>query len=202
MAAQAAINEKNWDAALAQLQEAQAVEPKTEYDAFMIDELGWYVQLQKKDYVQSAAALERIINSQYIAEADKPQRLRALTQMELQNKQFDKALQYGTAYLQTNPGDTEIALAMAQARYLAGDFAGAKTASEQLVASNAKPPEAALLLALRSNYELKNDAGTIPGARRAGTALPAAEVLGRPAQQPAVPHQGRPWTAGSVPSHG
>ena len=80
--------------------------------------------------------------------------------MELQNKQFDKALQYGTAYLQTNPGDTEIALAMAQARYLAGDFAGAKTASEQLVASNAKPPEAALLLALRSNYELKNDAGT------------------------------------------
>ena len=160
MAAQAAINEKNWDAALAQLQEAQAVEPKTEYDAFMIDELGWYVQLQKKDYVQSAAALERIIDSQYIAEADKPQRLRALTQMELQNKQFDKALQYGTAYLQTNPGDTEIALAMAQARYLAGDFAGAKTASEQLVASNAKPPEAALLLALRSNYELKNDAGT------------------------------------------
>ena len=32
--------------------------------------------------------------------------------------------------------------------------------SEQLVASNAKPPEAALLLALRANYELKNDAGT------------------------------------------
>jgi len=105
VAAQTAMNEKKWDEALTQLQAAQAVEPKTPYDSFMIDELGWYIQLQKKDYVQSAATLERVIGSQYIAEADKPQRLRALTQMELQNKQYDKAVQYGTEYLKTKPDD-------------------------------------------------------------------------------------------------
>jgi outer membrane protein assembly factor BamD (BamD/ComL family) len=161
VAAQTAMNEKKWDEALTQLQAAQAVEPKTPYDSFMIDELGWYIQLQKKDYVQSAAALERIMGSPYIAEADKPQRLRALTQMELQNKQYDKAVQYGAEYLKTNPGDAEIGLALAQARYLSGDFAGAKTAAEQLIAASPKPSENALLLALRSNYELKNDAGTL-----------------------------------------
>lgn len=161
VAAQTAMNEKKWDEALTQLQAAQAVEPKTPYDSFMIDELGWYIQLQKKDYVQSAATLERVIGSQYIAEADKPQRLRALTQMELQNKQYDKAVQYGTEYLKAKPDDEEIALALAQARYLSGDFPGAKTAAEQLVASSPKPSENALLLALRSNFELKNDAGTL-----------------------------------------
>jgi outer membrane protein assembly factor BamD (BamD/ComL family) len=160
MAAQTAMNAKDWDAALTQLQAAQAVEPKTPYDAFMIDELGWYIQLQKKDYAQAAAALERAVGTEFVAEADRPQRLRALTQMYLQTQQYPKAIEFGTSYLQTNPGDTEIALALAQARYLSDDFAGAKTAAEQLIAAGGQPPEAALLLALRANYELKNDAGT------------------------------------------
>jgi Tfp pilus assembly protein PilF len=161
VAAQTAMTAKNWDEALVQIQAAQAIEPKTPYDAFMISELGWYVYLQKKDYVNSAAALELALNSGFVAEADKSQRLRALTQMSLQNKDYAKALQYGTTYLQANPNDTEIALALAQARYLSGDFAGAKAAAEQIIASNSKPPEAVLLLALRTNYELKNDAGTM-----------------------------------------
>lgn len=160
VAAQAAMNAKNWDEALVQIQAAQAVEPKTPYDAFMIDELGWYIQLQKKDFAQSAAALERVLATEFIAEADRPQRLRALTQMYLQTKDYAKAVQYGTAYLQTTPGDTELALQLAQAKYLSDDFAGAKAAAEQIIAAGGKPPEGALLLALRANYETKNDAGT------------------------------------------
>ena len=161
VAAQEAMNAKNWDEALVQIEAARAVEPKTPYDAFMVDELGWYIYLQKKDYVKSAEALERSLASGMVPEADKPQRLRALTQMTLQNKQYDKALSYGAEYLKIKPDDTEIALSLAQARYLSGDYAGARTAVEQLIASTPKPPEQALLLALRTNYELKDDAGTL-----------------------------------------
>ena len=161
VAAQNAMTAKNWDEALAQIQLAQAVEPKTPYDAFMVDELGWYIYLQKKDYVKSAEILERSLASGMVSEADKPQRLRALTQMNLQNKNYPKAIASGTEYMKLNPADAEIALNLAQARYLSDDFAGAKTASEQLVASSAKPAEPALLLALRSNYELKDEAGII-----------------------------------------
>lgn len=160
VAAQNAMTAKNWDEAQIQIEAAQAVEPKTPYDAFMVDELGWYIYLQKKDYVKSAATLERSLASGMVTEADKPQRLRALTQMNLQNKQFDKAIANGTEYLKLKPDDAEIALSLAQARYLSNDFQGAKVASEQLVASSAKPDEQALLLALRSNYELKDEAGT------------------------------------------
>jgi len=161
VAAQEAMNAKNWDEALVQIEAARAVEPKTPYDAFMVDELGWYIYLQKKDYVKSAEALERSLASGMVPEADKPQRLRALTQMALQNKQYDKAITYGTEYLKIKPDDTEIALSLAQARYLSDDFTGARTAVEQLIASTPKPPEQALLLALRTNYELKDDAGTL-----------------------------------------
>ena len=66
VAAQAAMTAKNWDEALVQIQAARAVEPKTPYDAFMIDELGWYALLQKKDFAQSAAALERVLASEFI----------------------------------------------------------------------------------------------------------------------------------------
>jgi outer membrane protein assembly factor BamD (BamD/ComL family) len=159
VAAQNAITAKNWDEALVQIQAAQAVEPKTPYDAFMIDELGWYVYLQKKDYVKSAEALERSLATGMVSDADKPQRLRALTQMQLQNKNYEKAIAAGTEYMKLNPADADIALNLAQARYLSNDFQGAKTAAEQLVASSAKPAEPALLLALRANYELKDNAG-------------------------------------------
>jgi Tfp pilus assembly protein PilF len=161
VAAQNAMTAKNWDEALVQIQAAQAVEPKTPYDAFMVDELGWYIYLQKKDYVKSAEILERSIASGMVPEADLPQRLRALTQMNLQNKDYAKAITNGTEYMKLNPTDAEIALSLAQARYLSNDFQGAKVASEQLVASSATPAEPALLLALRSNYELKDEAGIL-----------------------------------------
>jgi hypothetical protein len=85
-AAQEAMNAKNWDEAQARIQEAQAAEGKTPYDAFMVDELGWFILLQKKDYAGSAATLERALGSGFVTEADVPQRVRALTQLNLQVK--------------------------------------------------------------------------------------------------------------------
>ena len=118
IAAQNAMNAKNWDEALVQIEAAQAVPEKTPYDAYMVDELGWYIYLQKKDYAKSAETLERALASGFVAEADKTQRLRALTQLNLQIKNYPKALQAGAEYMKLNPGDMDIALALAQARYL------------------------------------------------------------------------------------
>jgi hypothetical protein len=162
-AAQESMTAKNWDEAWTHIEEARAAEGKTPYDAFMVDELGWYIQLQKKDYAGSAETLERALNSGFVAEADVPTRLRALTQLNLQIKNYPKAIEFGNKYLALVPGDAEIALQVAQALYLQKDFAGARAAAEKLVAAagTGKPSEPALQLLLRSNYEVKNDAGTI-----------------------------------------
>jgi len=162
-AAQESMTAKNWDQAWTHIEEARAAEGKTPYDAFMVDELGWYIQLQKKDYAGSAETLERAMNSGFVAEADVPTRMRALTQLNLQIKNYPKAIEFGNKYLALVPGDAEISLQVAQALYLQKDYAGAKAAAEKLVAAagTGKPSEPALQLLLRSNYELKNDAGTI-----------------------------------------
>ena len=66
-AAQDAIAAKTWDEASAKLVEAGAVEPKTPYEAFMVDELGWFVMLQKKDYQGAVDALSRAVASRNLA---------------------------------------------------------------------------------------------------------------------------------------
>jgi tetratricopeptide (TPR) repeat protein len=127
----------------------------------MIDEMSGFVYVQKKDYAKAAEPLERSLASGFVPEAERAQRVRALTQLSLQNKQYPKALQYGDEYLKLNPADNEIALQLTQARYISGDIAGAKASAEKIIQASPKPPEQALLVALRANYELKDAAGVM-----------------------------------------
>ncbi len=159
-AAQDAMTAKNWDEALVRIKEAQAVEPKTPYDAFMIDELGWYVLLQKKDYAAAVVALEGSVNSGFVAPADLPQKVRALTQLNYQVQNYPKTIEYGNRYLELSPGDRDIAVLVAQSYYLQKDYTSARTAVQKLIAGAAKPSEQVLLINLRCNYELKDRPGT------------------------------------------
>jgi len=161
-AAQDAINAKNWDAAAASVQEAMAIPDKTPYETYMTNELGWYVALQQKKYPEAAALLEKQFGSGMIPEADLPARTKAMTQLSYQDKDYAKAAQYGNKYLELNPGDQDIGMLVATSYYLQDDFAGARTASQKLIASaTPKPTEAMLQLQLRTNVELKDKAGTM-----------------------------------------
>jgi len=160
-AAQEAMKTQNWDEALSQLNSARATDGLTPYDSYMIDELSWYSMLQKKDYTGSAAALERVVGSPYMNPADMTQRLKALTQMNLQIKNYGKAAEFGTKYLAANPGDTEVATQVATAMYLNKDFNGARAMAEKLAAGPGKPSEGVLQLLLRLNADSKNEAGAM-----------------------------------------
>jgi hypothetical protein len=160
-AAQDAMNVKNWDQALASIKEAQAVEPKTPYDAFMVDELGWFAMLQAKDYAGSAAALERAVNSGFVPPADIPQRQKALSQLNYQTQNYAKAIEFGNKYLEQVPGDKDISVLVAQSYYLQKDYAGARATVQKLAAGPGTPSEQLLQIGLRSNFELKDRAGTV-----------------------------------------
>ena len=160
-AAQEAINAKNWDEALAQLGEAAAIEPQTPYEAFMVDELGWFAMLQKKDYVGAEKTLSEAVASGFVPEADLPQRYKALTQLNYQLKIYPKAVEYGNKVLTLSPGSADIGMIVAHSLYMQDDFAGARDMVNKVVASSATPDEQLLLIGLRSNYELKDRAGTM-----------------------------------------
>jgi tetratricopeptide (TPR) repeat protein len=158
-AARDALMAKDLDLALQQIQLAQAVEPKTPFEQFMIDDTAYFIYLQRKDFPAAAASLERSVAAGFLSEADKPRRLRDLTVLLAQSKQYDKALQYGTEYLKLNPGDQQVAVELARLRLLNKDYAGAKAGAEQVIGAMPKPPEAAFIVAYNANRALKDTAG-------------------------------------------
>jgi tetratricopeptide (TPR) repeat protein len=161
-AAQDAIQAKNWDAAAASLAEAAAIEPKTPYEAFMVDELGWFTKFQKKDYPGAVASLKAAVESGYVPEADLPRRYKALAQLSYELKDYPKAVEYGKKALELAPGSSDVAMIIAHALYMSDDFAGARAfVASQTTAGSAKPDEQLLLINLRSNYELNDRAGTM-----------------------------------------
>lgn len=160
-AAQEAIQAKNWDAALASLAEAQAVEPKTPYDAFVIDYISWYPLVQKKDYAAAEAALARAVASGFVPEADLPTRYKALAQLNFELKQYPKCIEYGRKVLELAPGSDDVAVLVAQAMFLSDDFNGARTFVQQYTANAAKPNEQLLQIALQSNAELNDRQGAM-----------------------------------------
>ncbi len=161
-AAQDAIQAKNWDAANAAIAEANALEGKTPYETYMTNEMAWYVLLQQKKYPEAAVILEQQVASGLIPPADLPARTKALTQLSYQNKNYDKAIDYGKKYMALNPSDQDIATLIATSYYMKNDFAMARTESQKLIASaTGKPPEALLQLQLRTNVELNDRPGTL-----------------------------------------
>lgn len=161
-AAQDAITAKNWDEAMLHIQEAQAVPNRTAFDDFQINDFAWFVLYQQKKMPEAAIALEQVVNSGFVPPEILPQRYKAVMQLNLAGKNYPKAVEYGNKYLALNPTDQESALQVAQATYLMKDYAGAKAAAEKLVAaSGGKPSEDALKLLLRSNMDLKDDAGAL-----------------------------------------
>jgi tetratricopeptide (TPR) repeat protein len=160
-ATQEALAAKNYDEALVHLQEAKAFEPKTPYDSFMIDEFTWNVLLQKQDFAGAAAALDAAVNSGFIPPADLPPRLKVLSQLYYQTKDFPKAIEYGNRYLETAPDDHDMGVLVAQSYYFAKDYTGARAAVQKLSAQGGKPSEQLLLIGLRCNFELNDRPGTM-----------------------------------------
>jgi len=161
-AAQDSITAKNWDEAMLHIQEAQAVPNRTAFDDFQINDFAWFVLYQQKKLPEAAAALEQVVNSGFVPPELLSQRLKAVMQLNLASKNYAKAVEFGNKYLASNPADQESALQVAQATYLMKDYAGSKAAAEKLIAAGGgKPSEDALKLLLRSNIDLKNDAGAL-----------------------------------------
>jgi tetratricopeptide (TPR) repeat protein len=160
-ATQDAMTAKNWDEALVHIKDAQAVQPQTPYDTFMIDEMSWFVLLQKKDYAGAATALEASVNSGFVSAENLPQRLKALAQLNYQIQSYPKAVEFGNRYLELVPSDADIGVLVAQSYYLQKDYANARAAVQKLTAGTAQPNEQLLLIALRCNFELKDRPGTM-----------------------------------------
>jgi tetratricopeptide (TPR) repeat protein len=160
-AAQEAVGAKDWNGALQSLAEARAIEPKTPYEAFMVDELSWYAYVQTQDFAAAQQALGRAVSSGFVPEENLPQRYKALAQISYQIQDYPGAIEYGNKYLATSPDSQDVAALVAQSLYVQKDYAGSRAVVERTAASVAKPDEQLLQIGLRSAYEMDDRPATL-----------------------------------------
>jgi tetratricopeptide (TPR) repeat protein len=157
--AQAAISKKQWDTAQKHIRAAQAIQPRSAFEDYKINELLWYVYLQQGRNAEAAKVLEQQIASGQMPPSERTQRTKTLAQLYFRAGNYGKAIQVANDYLKANPSDREMQMMVAQGYYQQKNYKGAIAAAEKL-SRGGQPSEEILQLVLRSNYELGDKAGT------------------------------------------
>jgi tetratricopeptide (TPR) repeat protein len=163
-AAQEAMQAKNYDEALAKLKEAQGVSGLTPYDQHLMNEMFGFVYVRQQNYAEAAKALEAGLNSGYLEESEKPQRIKALAQVNYQIKNYDKAIEFGNRAIKDGIADEDMYTLVGQAYYIKGDYQGAMKFIDGWVDKDVKagktPKEQPLQLIMSSCVKLDDGACT------------------------------------------
>ena len=161
--AQEAMKNKQWDAALAAIKQAQASEKKTPFEAYQIDEFLSYVLVQQKKFSEATPVFERMLNSGFMPADQVDERTKTVAQLHFQNKDYKKAVEWGKKYLDKHPGDEGISVLVGQSYYVLNDYKNAATTMMGVVTAAEKggrtPTENWLQIVLSSQFKLDNKDG-------------------------------------------
>jgi len=94
------------------------------------------------------------------AAGERVQRTKTVAQLYFRAGNYSKAAQSANQYLKSAPNDQEAQLLVAQSHFQQKDYKSAVAAANRLIKPGQRPSEDLLQLLLRSNYELKDAAGT------------------------------------------
>ena len=161
-AANDALQAKNYAEVLVKTREAAAITPRTAYDDYVIHYMQMPAFAAQSNYTETAHAIEAIIDSPYLASAMKPQLLRTLMSIDYQQKDYDKAIQYGQRALAAGDLNSDTPLMIAQAYYLTNKYKEALAGMEAIVArdeqAGRKPAEKSLSLIWSCAIKTKDEA--------------------------------------------
>ncbi len=161
-----AMTKEQWDEAMNLLQQAQALDGRTDFENFQIGEMLAFVQVRKQQYAEAAATFERGLKSGFLPPDKVDERLRILTQLNYETKNYAKAVEFGGRLLgNLKQPDPELRSLVGRAQYLTRDFKGAvdtmQRASEEARAAGKPPNETWLQVQLSSYVELKDSPGIL-----------------------------------------
>ena len=121
-AAQKAIGDKNYDAALASLDKVKANSKKNEYDEYVMDEFYFTAFAGQQKYDQAEAPLEAAIASKYMPPDELKKRLYQAALLNYQIKNYDKAVDFGNRAIEHGDTTAPTQTLVAQAYYFKDDF--------------------------------------------------------------------------------
>ena len=158
-AAQEAMQKKQWDTALSEIKKAAAVEKKTPFEAYQIDEFTGFVLIQQKKFGEAAPVFERMLNSGLMPPDQVDERTKTVAQLYFQVKDYNKASQWSKKWLDKHPNTEDMSILLGQSQYLLNDFKGAATTMMNVV-NNAekagrKPDENWIQIVMSSYFKMQ-----------------------------------------------
>jgi tetratricopeptide (TPR) repeat protein len=162
-AAQEAMAKKQWDAALTEIKKAQAVEKKTPFEAYQIDEFLGFVLIQQKKYGEAAPVFERMLNSGFLPADQVDDRTKTVAQLYFQVKDYKKSAEWAKKWLDKHPGTEDMGILLGQSQYLLNDYKGAAGTMSTVVNNAEKagrvPQENWIQIVLSSQFKSDNKEG-------------------------------------------
>jgi len=156
-----ANNAKKFPEALAKIKEAEAINPKTPYDEYVINELSAFAYGRTNDLPNAEKSMEANMTSQYVPQSEIGERAKRLAIINYQLKNYDKAIEFGNKAIKGGENDEQTYTVVSQAYYLKNDFKNTKQFTEQYIDSEIKagktPKEDTLLLEQSSCAKLDDE---------------------------------------------
>lgn len=158
-AAQEAMQKKQWDTALTEIKKAAAVEKKTPFEAYQIDEFMGFVLIQQKKFGEAAPVFERMLNSGMMPADQVDDRTKTVAQLYFQQKDYQKAAQWSKKWLDKHPNTEDMGILLGQSQYLLNDYKGAAETMKSVV-NNAekagrKPDENWIQIVMSSYFKME-----------------------------------------------
>ncbi|MEZ5564802.1 MAG: hypothetical protein R3F24_04470 [Gammaproteobacteria bacterium] len=161
-------NKNDFPAAEVELQKAEAVDNKSPFEQFQLDELSGFVSLKQQKFNDAAKAYERGLDSGLLPPEQVNDRLRLLSQIFLQTqpRNLAKSGEYGKRWLEaTGTRDPLMLGLVGQSAYFGDNFQEAadymKEAVDLTKAAGEKPEESWLLVEQSAFSKLNNNAATV-----------------------------------------
>jgi len=156
------IKNKRYSDAITKLKDADGTAGKTPYDQHAINDMLGFCYAHTNDYTGAAKAWEAELDDGFTSAADQNQRIRALSVLYYQLKNYDKAIEFGQRALKGGFGDAETSKVIGQAYYLKGDWKDTLKFEENLVDASIKggsnPSNESLQLVLSACVKLEDTA--------------------------------------------
>jgi tetratricopeptide (TPR) repeat protein len=158
-AAQEAMQKKQWDVALTEIKKAAAVDKKTPFEAYQIDEFTGFVLIQQKKFGEAAPVFERMLNSGLMPPEQVDERTKTVAQLYFQMKDYTKAAQWSKKWLEKHPNTEDMGILLGQSQYLLNDYKGAADTMKGVV-NNAekagrKPDENWIQIVMSSYFKMQ-----------------------------------------------
>ena len=156
------LTAKKFPEAIAKLKEAEGIAGKTPYDQHLINDMLAFAYIRTNDYADAAKAMEAGLDDGFTPANEQQQKVRALSALNYQLKNYDKAVDFGQRAIKGGFAEEETKKIVGQAYYLKGDWKDTLKFEEGLVDASIKggstPNSEALQLVLSACVKLEDTA--------------------------------------------